>query len=222
MKKYILFLIIAMFIVPVAYSNYLTDFSRPWLQPRCYSGGEGNCFSTNTRLLRSTSGSTGMDISSENWGACSVSLGGSKYGGVPISYYDYSSEYEFHAVLVLEESSLEVYDANCTSIVGYSINGDAVSQLGVINKGYVGTEWDSPLFAFAYNKSSDSKIYLRIYQLRNESVEGDPLRFLDEVLIGDDNEWGYYDKNMGVAGGGYESTDNNPKNWKGHSLYLTQ
>jgi hypothetical protein len=206
MKNYIIVVLLMMFMIPVVFSDTYTDFSRPFVQTKVYSGVSGYLYTDESYLLRSTENNTGINYNYAGFEPCTVVVGANN-GGVPFSFYDYSSIYEHHSFILITNTSIRQYDSSCNKIDERNVSGTIVSDLAIINKGYVGEYYYSPYFAFAYNRSSDSNVYLRIYNL---DAEIGMLNWVQDVLIGTDSDWGYKNLNTGVAGGNLRSNGLDP------------
>jgi hypothetical protein len=225
MKKYMIIVLLMLFMLPVAFAGVYTDTSRNYFTQKCYSGGTGDCFSEGGYLLNNymdgyyerqyniqypTNTDSRVEYNSSTWSSCNLVAGGSKYRGLPFNYDDPYTNYTFSSFIRLRNlgnsSYIEQINSNCQIFDQWGMeNTSIVSQLGMINKG---NEYGMlPFFAYAYNKTTDGNVYMRVFTLENDT---NVLKYLGDFFIADWEEFGDYESNMGVAGGAYYSDENDP------------
>jgi hypothetical protein len=205
MNKIIIFIIAIMLCVPMVFADTFisapvtTDFSRPFVQDKCYSEGDGDCFTRSSYSLRSLADSevTGINYTDAAFGFCSVSNGGSVLRGVPLSYYD-DTGYKHFSYLAAKGSSVKQVNPDCSIADTYTVEGTIISQIGLINAGEIAGNVTLPYIAFLYNATADSNVYIQILTLNSITSK---LQAIADFYVGNATAWGDTLDIIGVAGG---------------------
>ena len=172
MKKINLILIFIFIIMSFSVSGSIM-YERYGLQ---YYGGSSIA---DSYLLNSASAFT-SDINHTNWDKCNAGAGGYDFGVYPTQFT--LNNYVYAGALVPYSNSIRLIGGNCTEIDNFAVGG--IIKTGIVQISfYGGSPVTQPFYGVVYEKTTDSKYYLMVMQLNNETSE---LEQLEDIYIADD------------------------------------
>lgn len=168
-NKILLFIFVLLLVVSVATA---IDFGRPFLQY--------NDYTSNSLLLRSTDGTTGIDVDSASYTKCNFDYGGSVTGITPVDY-ELDNGYHYTGVIAQYPSSIRFVSSDCSVVDNYNIDGTTVARTFILPLAEVSGVVYTPDIGIVYLRSDGnySLLILTIDETSHFEVE-------DEIILGSD------------------------------------